>query len=116
MKRQLLVSSSIDQYQPAFLNRWLSSHFLYAQYAIRKPIPIAEFGKSFKDSGYNTYQRDHFSTVCTTRYTHLLREEGHLKEASTLGTEFGTAFTLVMQVDRSRPEGVLNGLTLSSPG
>ncbi|KAL1354858.1 hypothetical protein HN51_006913 [Arachis hypogaea] len=58
------VSNSNEQYQLSFLNNWLNAHFIDAQYALRKPILVAEFGKSFKDSGYNTYQRDQlFSTV-----------------------------------------------------
>lgn len=40
------------------MNNWLSAHFLDAQYMLRKPILVAEFGKSFKDSGYSNYQRD----------------------------------------------------------
>ncbi|XP_027361676.1 mannan endo-1,4-beta-mannosidase 7-like [Abrus precatorius] len=52
------VSSSSEQYQVSFLNNWLSAHFADAERAIRKPIMVGEFGKSFKDSGYSTYQRD----------------------------------------------------------
>ena len=58
------ISNSNDQYQLSFLNNWLSAHFIDAQYALRKPILVAEFGKSFKDSGYSTHQRDElFNTV-----------------------------------------------------
>ncbi|KAL9327802.1 hypothetical protein ACSQ67_002805 [Phaseolus vulgaris] len=46
------VSSSNDQYQLSFLNSWLSAHFMDAQYAIRKPVLVAEFGKSLKGSEY----------------------------------------------------------------
>ncbi|XP_014519464.1 mannan endo-1,4-beta-mannosidase 7 [Vigna radiata var. radiata] len=52
------VSSSNVQYQLSFLNNWLSAHFMDAQYAIRKPILVAEFGKSFRGSGYEAYERD----------------------------------------------------------
>lgn len=46
------------------MNNWLSAHFIDAQYALKKPILVAEFGKSIKDSGYSTYQRDQlFSSV-----------------------------------------------------
>ncbi|WJX60992.1 Mannan endo-1,4-beta-mannosidase 7 [Trifolium repens] len=56
--------NSNEQDQLAFLNNWLNAHFLDAQYALKKPILVAEFGKSFKDSGYSTNQRDQlFSTV-----------------------------------------------------
>lgn len=68
------VSSSNEQYQLAFLNNWLSAHFLDAQYALRKPILVAEFGKSFKDSGYSTYERDQlFSTVYYKIYSSAKR-------------------------------------------
>ncbi|KAE9606682.1 hypothetical protein Lal_00025645 [Lupinus albus] len=68
------VSGSNEQYQLAFLNNWLSAHFLDAQYAIRKPILVAEFGKSFKDSGYNTNQRDQlFNTVYYKIYSSAKR-------------------------------------------
>ncbi|KAI4314825.1 hypothetical protein L6164_027693 [Bauhinia variegata] len=52
------LSNSNDQYQLSFLNNWLSAHFLDAQYVLRKPILVAEFGKSWKDPGYSTYKRD----------------------------------------------------------
>lgn len=46
------------------MNNWLGAHFLDAQYALRKPILVAEFGKSWKDAGYNTFKRDQlFNTV-----------------------------------------------------
>ncbi|KAG4993569.1 hypothetical protein AAZX31_11G069400 [Glycine max] len=50
------VSSSNIQYQLSFLNNWLSAHFIDAQYRIKKPILVAEFGKSFKSS--SSYERD----------------------------------------------------------
>ncbi|XP_021908095.1 mannan endo-1,4-beta-mannosidase 7 [Carica papaya] len=52
------LSNSNDQYQLSFLNNWLSTHIQDAQYVLRKPIIVAEFGKSWKDPGYSTYQRD----------------------------------------------------------
>ncbi|KAI4327635.1 hypothetical protein L6164_020072 [Bauhinia variegata] len=64
------LSNSNDQYQLSFLNNWLSVHFLDAQYALRKPILVAEFGKSWKDPGYSTYQRDRlFNTVYDKIYS-----------------------------------------------
>lgn len=58
------VQSSNEQDQLSFLNNWLSAHFLDAQYALKKPILVAEFGKSFKDSGFSSNQRDQlFNTV-----------------------------------------------------
>ncbi|XP_050134109.1 mannan endo-1,4-beta-mannosidase 7-like isoform X2 [Malus sylvestris] len=52
------LSSSNDQTQLTFLNNWLNTHIQDAQNILRKPIFIAEFGKSWKDHGFTTYQRD----------------------------------------------------------
>ncbi|XP_042497684.1 mannan endo-1,4-beta-mannosidase 7 [Macadamia integrifolia] len=52
------LSSSSDQDQLFFLNNWLTSHIQDAQNVLRKPLLLAEFGKSAKDPGFNTYQRD----------------------------------------------------------
>ncbi|KAK9948572.1 hypothetical protein M0R45_004141 [Rubus argutus] len=58
------LSSSNDQYQLSFLNNWLNTHIQDSQYILRKPILITEFGKSRKDPGFSTYQRDIlFNTV-----------------------------------------------------
>lgn len=52
------VSSSNVQYQLSFLNNWLNTHIQDAQYVLRKPLLLTEFGKSWKDPGFSTYQRD----------------------------------------------------------
>lgn len=52
------LSTSNDQAQLAFLNNWLDTHIHDAQYILRKPLLLAEFGKSWKDPGFNSYQRD----------------------------------------------------------
>ncbi|KAM7264961.1 hypothetical protein ACFE04_002644 [Oxalis oulophora] len=52
------VSSSNQQNQLSFLNNWLDTHIQDAQQRLGKPILIAEFGKSWKDPGFSTYQRD----------------------------------------------------------
>ncbi|XP_030523690.1 mannan endo-1,4-beta-mannosidase 7 [Rhodamnia argentea] len=52
------VSSSNNQYQLSFLSSWLNSHIQDAQYVLRKPLLLTEFGKSWKDPGFSTYQRD----------------------------------------------------------
>ncbi|KAF5181203.1 Mannan endo-1,4-beta-mannosidase [Thalictrum thalictroides] len=58
------LSKSDDQAQMSFLNNWLDTHIQDAQNVVRKPLLLAEFGKSSKDSGFNTYQRDMlFKTV-----------------------------------------------------
>ncbi|OWM74641.1 mannan endo-1,4-beta-mannosidase 7 [Punica granatum] len=58
------LSSSNDQYQLSFLNNWLNTHIQDAQYILQKPLLLTEFGKSRKDPGFSTYQRDQlFNTV-----------------------------------------------------
>lgn len=68
------MSSSNDQSQLAFLNNWLDSHIQDAQNILRKPLLLTEFGKSSKDSGFNTYQRDQlFNTVYYKIYSSAKR-------------------------------------------
>ncbi|KAJ7944251.1 Mannan endo-1,4-beta-mannosidase-like protein [Quillaja saponaria] len=67
-------SSSNDQAQLSFLNNWLNAHILDAQYTLRKPILFTEFGKSSKDPGFSSYQRDLlFSTVYYKIYSSAKR-------------------------------------------
>ncbi|KAI9089346.1 hypothetical protein K1719_029625 [Acacia pycnantha] len=68
------LSSTNDQYQLSFVNNWLGAHFLDSQYALRKPVIVAEFGKSWKDSGYSTYKRDQiFNSVYNKIYASAKR-------------------------------------------
>ncbi|MBA0560764.1 hypothetical protein Golob_017642, partial [Gossypium lobatum] len=57
------LSSSTEQYQLSFLNNWLDAHIRDARIILRKPILLAEFGKSWKDPGFNTYQRDQLFNI-----------------------------------------------------
>ncbi|KAL5557332.1 hypothetical protein UlMin_039568 [Ulmus minor] len=57
------VSSSNDQSQLSFLNNWLNTHIQDSQRMLRKPLLITEFGKSSKDPGFNTYQRDQLFNI-----------------------------------------------------
>lgn len=52
------LSSSNEQDQLAFMNTWLDTHIQDAQYMLRKPLLVTEFGKSWKDSGFSPYTRD----------------------------------------------------------
>ncbi|KAJ6398411.1 hypothetical protein OIU77_019252 [Salix suchowensis] len=68
------LSSSNDQNQLSFLNNWLDTHIQDAQNILRKPILIAEFGKSWKDPGFSAYQRDLlFNTVYYKIYSSAKR-------------------------------------------
>lgn len=68
------LSSSNDQKQLSFLNNWLDAHIQDAQNILRKPLLLAEFGKSSKDPGFNTYERDQlFNTVYNKIYASAKR-------------------------------------------
>ncbi|KAK9285646.1 hypothetical protein L1049_024844 [Liquidambar formosana] len=68
------LSSSNDQSQLSFLNIWLNTHIQDAQYILRKPLLFTEFGKSWKDPGFSTYQRDLlFNTVYYKVYSSAKR-------------------------------------------
>ncbi|KAH9663078.1 Mannan endo-1,4-beta-mannosidase 7 [Citrus sinensis] len=68
------LSSSNDRDQLSFLNNWLDTHIQDAEHILRKPILLAEFGKSRKDPGYSTYQRDvMFNTVYYKIYSSAKR-------------------------------------------
>ncbi|KAF9610197.1 hypothetical protein IFM89_021135 [Coptis chinensis] len=63
------VSGGDDQ-QMSFLNSWLDTHIQDAQNVVRKPLLLAEFGKTLKDYGFNTYKRDlMFNTVYDRVYS-----------------------------------------------
>nr|GMC99091.1 mannan endo-1,4-beta-mannosidase 7 [Ipomoea batatas] len=68
------MSSSDDQAQLAFLSNWLNAHIQDSQYILKKPLLIAEFGKSWKDPGFNPNQRDAlYRTVYYTIYSSAKR-------------------------------------------
>uniref|UniRef100_A0A7N0UHI3 mannan endo-1,4-beta-mannosidase n=1 Tax=Kalanchoe fedtschenkoi TaxID=63787 RepID=A0A7N0UHI3_KALFE len=52
------LGNSNDQTQLSFLGNWLNVHIQDSQNILHKPLLLAEFGKSWKDPGYSTYQRD----------------------------------------------------------
>ncbi|KAG7994152.1 hypothetical protein I3843_01G041900 [Carya illinoinensis] len=68
------LSSSNNQFQLSFLNNWLNAHIQDAQYILRKPILLTEFGKSWKVAGFSIYQRDLlFNTVYYKIYSSAKR-------------------------------------------
>ncbi|KAM0063033.1 putative mannan endo-1,4-beta-mannosidase [Helianthus debilis subsp. tardiflorus] len=44
----------------AFMQRWMWSHFKDSRTILKKPLVIAEFGKSSKDPDYNIHKRDSY--------------------------------------------------------
>lgn len=68
------LSTSNDQNQLSFLNNWLNTHIQDAQYVLKKPLLITEFGKSWKDPNFSPYQRDLlFNTVYRNIYASAKR-------------------------------------------
>lgn len=68
------LSGSNEQSQLSFLNNWLSAHIQDAQNILRKPVLLTEFGKSWKDPGFSTYQRDQlFNAVYNQIYSSARR-------------------------------------------
>lgn len=68
------LSGSNEQSQLSFLNNWLGAHIQDAQNILRKPVLLTEFGKSWKDPGFSTYQRDQlFNTVYNQIYSSARR-------------------------------------------
>ncbi|KAL3513304.1 hypothetical protein ACH5RR_026021 [Cinchona calisaya] len=54
------LSGQNDNEQSTFMQRWMTSHWEDARTILRKPLVIAEFGKSSKDPGYSLSVRDDF--------------------------------------------------------
>ncbi|XP_076955497.1 mannan endo-1,4-beta-mannosidase 7-like [Bidens hawaiensis] len=52
------LTSYDEQNQLNFLSTWLRTHIYDAQYVLKKPLLLTEFGKSMKDPNFSTYQRD----------------------------------------------------------
>ncbi|KAH9319974.1 hypothetical protein KI387_021743 [Taxus chinensis] len=57
------LASSDEKAQLLFLKRWMKVHIKDANRVLKKPILFSEFGKSYKDPGYNITQRDRFYKI-----------------------------------------------------
>ncbi|KVI06707.1 Glycoside hydrolase, catalytic domain-containing protein, partial [Cynara cardunculus var. scolymus] len=55
-----MLSGKTEDSQMAFMQRWMSSHYQDSRTVLKKPLVIAEFGKSNKDPGYNINKRDSY--------------------------------------------------------
>ncbi|KAL3638610.1 Mannan endo-1,4-beta-mannosidase 2 [Castilleja foliolosa] len=51
-------SGKNENEQMGFMERWMTNHWDDARTILKKPLVIAEFGKSSKDPGYNLNERD----------------------------------------------------------
>ncbi|MFS7983716.1 putative mannan endo-1,4-beta-mannosidase [Helianthus anomalus] len=54
------LSGKDEDFQMAFMQRWMWSHFKDSRTILKKPLVIAEFGKSSKDPDYNIHKRDSY--------------------------------------------------------
>lgn len=52
------MTTESNEAQLLFLDQWLNNHIKDAQTIIQKPLLLSEFGKSSKDSKYETQERD----------------------------------------------------------
>ncbi|KAL0456280.1 UNVERIFIED_CONTAM: Mannan endo-1,4-beta-mannosidase 2 [Sesamum latifolium] len=52
------LSGKSDDEQMGFMERWMSNHLEDAKTILKKPLVIAEFGKSSKDPGFSLNERD----------------------------------------------------------
>ncbi|CAH1421964.1 unnamed protein product [Lactuca virosa] len=54
------LSGQNEESQMAFMQRWMWSHYQDSKTILKKPLVIAEFGKSSKDPEYNINKRDSY--------------------------------------------------------
>ncbi|EPS69785.1 endo-beta-mannanase [Genlisea aurea] len=58
------LGSQSNENQLSFLKKWIATHIRDSQRILRKPLLLAEFGKSSRDKGYTIQERDEvFRTV-----------------------------------------------------
>ncbi|KAM0940757.1 putative mannan endo-1,4-beta-mannosidase [Dioscorea sansibarensis] len=71
------LSGKSEADQTAFAQRWMWSHWDDASKILKKPIVIAEFGKSDKDAGYSVTARDKYmSTIYRNIYNFAKSSDG----------------------------------------
>ncbi|KAH7663768.1 Mannan endo-1,4-beta-mannosidase protein, partial [Dioscorea alata] len=71
------LSGKSEADQTTFAQRWMWSHWNDASKILKKPIVIAEFGKSDKDPGYSMIARDNYmSTIYRNIYNFAKSSDG----------------------------------------
>ena len=60
VRYQNRLSGQSDGAQMMFMRRWMTSHSTDSKTILKKPLVLAEFGKSSKDPGYSLYARESF--------------------------------------------------------
>lgn len=64
--------------QMAFMGRWMQSHSADAKAILKKPLVIAEFGKSNKDPGFTSSARDLYMSAVYSNIYKFARNGGTL--------------------------------------
>lgn len=72
------MSKQSEDEQMAFMGRWMQSHTADAQAILKKPLVIAEFGKSNKDPGFTLSGRDLYMNAVYTNIYKFARNGGTL--------------------------------------
>ncbi|XP_019261198.1 PREDICTED: mannan endo-1,4-beta-mannosidase 1 [Nicotiana attenuata] len=70
------VSGQNDEAQLAWMQRWVTSHWEDAKTILKKPLVLAEFGKSSRGQGYNLSSRDTFMSKVYRNIYNLAKEGG----------------------------------------
>ncbi|OIT38647.1 mannan endo-1,4-beta-mannosidase 1 [Nicotiana attenuata] len=70
------VSGQNDEAQLAWMQRWVTSDWEDARTILKKPLVLAEFGKSSRGQGYNLSSRDIFMSNVYRNIYNLAKEGG----------------------------------------
>lgn len=57
------LSGSTGEVQLSFLQHWVQQHILDSLNILKKPVIFAEFGKSYKVSGYTSFDRNQLYNI-----------------------------------------------------
>ncbi|KAL3845718.1 hypothetical protein ACJIZ3_003121 [Penstemon smallii] len=58
LERSISLTGKSEEEQMGFMERWMSNHWDDSRTILKKPLVIAEFGKSSKDPGFSINERD----------------------------------------------------------
>ncbi|XP_052189002.1 mannan endo-1,4-beta-mannosidase 5-like [Diospyros lotus] len=70
------LSGQDDKSQMAFMKKWMISHWADSRRLLKKPMVLAEFGKSSKNPGYNIKKRDSYMDATYKTIDHLTKYGG----------------------------------------
>ncbi|XP_058099997.1 mannan endo-1,4-beta-mannosidase 5-like [Magnolia sinica] len=70
------LSGQNDGAQLEFMQRWMASHSVDSRQILKKPLVLAEFGKSKKDPGYSIGVRDSYLTAVYRNIYNFARGSG----------------------------------------